>query len=227
MLTKEHLYVPINENSGKPPINAESYQIWRDELTDFALTYQLWRCVEENRLSDLGKYIHWDKDDRGKNAIFIIFDDHMLLAGEGQNQAAFNTFVKDDVIAPARFFMQTVLTNKLKEGISLVPVQDSSWKLHRYDMPIDLIHALWLQLFWAVTDEKKFVPCEWCGLMLEVTDKTRSTKKYHDKCRKSLWRAKNQIKLLTSQGKTIEDIAAETSLPKHKVVGWVNEVKKN
>jgi len=224
-LTKGNLIVPDSHNKIEKPINIEPFKLWCNEISEFALTYRIWRCLEEQRFEDLGLYIRWDKID-GTDVFYVISpfsNSRYLTANNPQSEAIFNTFTQNDLIAPAKFFLQTILSRKLKGGISLMPLEDSSWNLYPYIMPDNLLRALWLQMYLAVTGEKTFIQCEWCGYLLEVTEKTRITRKYHDNCRMAMWRQKKNVVNLSEQGKTIDEIAAETKLPREKVAEWLEE----
>jgi hypothetical protein len=215
----------------------EGLNLWVKEIEDMKKVYPIWRCLDKQWERRLRFRIHWYND-----TVFVSSEDipdlkeflkanknrltpdiFFPLASERRNEDVFNSFEKGDVIAPAKFLLQSRINRKIKEGVSPRILRDASWILSPYIMPHSLLSAIWLQFYEAVTGQKRFTQCEVCGGLIELTNKNRKTKKVHANCRKRDWAHKQQVLNLAAEGKTIEEIARGTGYKEAKITRWINK----
>jgi hypothetical protein len=92
--------------------------------------------------------------------------------------------------------------------------------------PLTLIAAMWLQLALAVTGEKQFVACKFCGRMFEISTEDTGFRRHRefcsDSCKTKDYRKRKRTALrLDQEGEQLRDIAAKTGTDIVTIRGWL------
>lgn len=239
------LGIPDAENRINFDLKGEGLNFWREEIAAVKEVYTLWNYLRQKNLPQLNAHIYWERD-----AVFFsrnplpdgdIGDIKKMREagklkriadanGDCSDPTVFRSFVWGDVIAPAKVYIQRTISFKFgfipqpyRAQVRPWILRDGTWNLHPYIMPRNLLSALWLQVYLAVTGQKRFIQCEICGQLLEVTDANRKTKRFHDTCRKREWARRQRVVGLWKEGKTVEEIITETGFEPEKVAAWIKK----
>ena len=93
----------------------------------------------------------------------------------------FPRFRRTDPTLPARVALVIQLNKKLAGVASPYLLPNRHGQLEGSVRPHNLLAALWVQLFQAITGQRRIVPCSHCGELMDVTGSRRS-KKAHGRC---------------------------------------------
>ena len=186
-------WVPLKNSR----VIAEPLDLWLRAIADFTLAFRIWEWIKRGDASALGRYIKW-KD--SSSVIFVRSDDYVkswrIIADRKGSPSFFDTFRVDDLIVPAWHQLQYILNEKLDGKVSARLLWNSSWsRLSLYQVPTDLISAMWLQLARAVEGDRNFQQCEECRNWFEVSspDGSRKDKRFcGTACRARFWRKANK-----------------------------------
>jgi hypothetical protein len=210
----------------------EGLNIWQNEIINIKQVYDIWHYLDNGWETRLKLRIHW----HGNVLYFSNKDISNFKEYQDQNlfprdilwainihDEAYNSFVKGDVVAPAKYLILKEINKKLKENVSPRILRDSAWNLHPYIMPRNLLSALWLQFYLAVTGQKRFIQCDICGELIEIKRNNRKTKRAHEHCLKREWAQKHKAKKLHEEGKSNEEISHIVKVDIDKISKWIKE----
>ena len=96
--------------------------------------------------------------------------------------------------------------------------------------PLTLVSAMWLQLGFAISGEKRFVACKFCRRMFEIsTEQTgfRSHREFcSDSCKTNDYRKRKRTALkLSAEGLRVREIAEKTTTETATVRSWLTAAK--
>lgn len=206
-------------------VGGESLSAWLKEIRDMALTLKIWEKLDDQNVEALRQVIYWGKDNEGvqyvladKETLADLYANYLksgelrleltskygfgwLAFKDDHHSEIFDRFRPGDVILPARYLVQSRINEKLKEHTSKPRLlMNDENQLSPYLYPDDLLAAMWLQFFQAVTGERDLRRCAVCGLWAEMTNKNRNWTR-HRECgnRERVYRSREKKKANIAQ----------------------------
>lgn len=201
-------------------VSGEPFELWTKAIADLALAYRLWGLIKAGDAAGLGRYIKWAgssgvRFDRPTDNVSlsrfegtipwlpgVVFDgteelkDGRWIAARVTNPALLETFQVGDLLGPAWHQLQYMVNEKLDGNVSARLLWNSSHRrLSLYQVPRDLISALWLQFARAIEGDREYQQCEGCRNWFEVSspDGGRKDKRFcGTACRARFWRKANK-----------------------------------
>ncbi len=169
----------------------EPLDVWKTEIADLSLAVRVWDLITTEDTTGLGQYFRW----QDTSGVLFELPNHRggrWIAARETNPALLETLPVGDLIRPAWYQLQHILNNKLDGHVSARLLWNTSHtRLSLYQVPKDLISALWLQLARAIDGDRKYLQCEECRNWFEVSspDGGRKDKRYcSTACRARDWR---------------------------------------
>jgi hypothetical protein len=183
---------------GGPPIVGEPVDVWLDEIEDLALAVKLWESLKSRDTRSIGRFIKWASDSSGVRFQAAAPDlrppreSNRWIATREVNPDLLSKFHVGDLITPAWLQLQHMVNEKLDGRVSARLLWNGSYsRLSLYQVPGDLISALWLQLGRAVDGDREYQQCEECRNWFEISspDGGRKDKRFcGSACRARKWR---------------------------------------
>jgi hypothetical protein len=197
---------------------------------------ELYKWIQTGEPQEVGDRIIWENG----NVYFYTADKIPVPAFESMQEGdfyclagvekpwfnnAYSDWFDGEKDGPARLIVQYNVNDRLRKA-HLALASDNKDEFKPYILPISLYDALWVQLFQWITGIQKFIPCEICGRMMELTEQNRTSKRAHDSCRKNAWAkrdkdARSMVFRLLSQGKTMDEISASQNVSIDKIKKWI------
>lgn len=172
-------------------VYGEPLELWTRGIADLSIAYRLWELIKTGATSALSQYIKW----RENSGVRFDLPGHRggrWIAMRETNLDLLQTFRPGDLIGPAWHQLQYMVNEKLDGNVSGRLLWDSSHtRLGLYQVPKDLISALWLQFARAIDGDREYVQCEECRNWFEVSspDGGRKDKRFcSTACRARFWR---------------------------------------
>lgn len=177
-------------------VRGDSLRFWLEELQDMRWTVQLWEWLKDEDIYSLSKIIYWFKD--SERIGFCLTDKDTLLSypsaeevaknahmsgkrviagwlATKEHDAIFSRFRPGDTLLPAKYLLHGLI-NKRLETHRIIPrlLLNDNNELVPYLVPENLLAAMWLQFFKAITGETKYKRCAICGKWEDATEKRRN-----------------------------------------------------
>lgn len=239
-----HIILP-----NKKGAQGELLKDWQEELSYLKRAVTLWDMVEAGNVEGLARHIIWketeDKEKKEK-LVSVSYDSHPELPldqappGEGEwhisasiatsrEPELLSRFQPGDVGQPALYYVQKVVNDHLTGRLSprLLWNQERT-QLGLYMAPNGLIGALWLQFAQAISGNKRYHQCEYCGTWFEVSlEASRPTRVYcSDACRFKAYRKRQEDAYqLNQQGIPLKEIAKRLGTNTATAKGWIKKRK--
>jgi hypothetical protein len=171
----------------------ETLDFWRNSIREMSEVFDLWLAITSGDSAKLNKVIKWTDDlvayTSGSRRTGSRW---MNIAGAIHHPALFDTFKKGDVFQPAWYVIQALTNAHVRQGISPKLLWNPSrTRLSLYQVPENLLSALWLQFARAVDGNRTYARCEECRNYFEVSspDGGRRDKQFCESaCRARNWR---------------------------------------
>ena len=172
-------------------VYGEPLELWTAAIADLSVAHGLWDLLKSGATSKLGQYIKW-RDASGVRFAYADRRGGRWIATRETNLDLLQTFRPGDLIGPAWHQLQYMVNEKLEGAVSARLLWNSSHtRLGLYQVPNDLISALWLQFARALDGDREYVQCEECRNWFEVSspDGGRKDKRFcGTACRARFWR---------------------------------------
>jgi hypothetical protein len=172
-------------------VRGETLDVWRGAIADLSLAFRIWELIKVSDTPGLGQYFSWQDTSA---VLFKLPDDRggRWIATRETNLALLETFQVGDLIGPAWHQLQYMVNEKLDGNVSARLLWNSSRnRLSLYQVPRDLISALWLQFARAIEGDRQYQQCEECRNWFEISspDGGRKDKRFcSTACRARSWR---------------------------------------
>lgn len=184
---------PLMEQGGSANMltMGESLNDWRQQIIDIKFPVLLWGLLKESKEEELRKYIMWGKDNSSVSYSYEQNDTKISPRAKNKIPSGiissatdniFGTFISGDVTKPAQYYLLNTINEKLKGNASPSLIFNSTGDLDPYITPHNLLAAIWLQLFRAVSGQRDFRRCKICKNWMDISQFKRSDKKRHDIC---------------------------------------------
>jgi hypothetical protein len=141
----------------------------------------------------------------------------------------FRKFTPGDLVLPAQYALQRLVSRKLKEHASSANLL-WDWQRTHPDLriqlvPSSLISALWLQLAMAIDGNRNYRRCESCTRWFELSGDARGDAKFcRQACQFKAYRTRqNRAREMAAQHKSAREIAAELDTEVSTVKGWLKK----
>lgn len=119
-------------------------------------------------------------------------------------------FKFSDSKGAATYLILNIINSKIQGTVSPQLIYGPMWELKPIFVPNNLLSAMWLQLYQAVSGLKNFTRCVICEGLIERNEKSRSTKKAHTKCaNRANMQVSRKIEKLLDEGQSVEYIFNE------------------
>ena len=166
---------------------AETLNSWGDNIGFMRILFDLHQNTRAENTKALGKVIHWTDrnvqfiDDRGKAG--------GVIASADVNPALYESLRRGEILKPARHYLVMALNRHLAEKTELKFLYDND-QVVKVNMPLHLLGALWLQFGNAISGNREYRECAWCGRDFEISPgvSRRDRKTCSTACRNSLSR---------------------------------------
>lgn len=182
----------------RPVLYGEWFDEWIKAIHAMWPLVWIWEMLQKNDVRRLGQHIIWrpqrntvffnqkppptsrDTDDlpfrEGANPSRVIIADNMF-----NYRDQFQLWKPGDPIEPARFFLTVEMNKHMVKAVSSFLMLDEDESFIPITMPRNLLGALWLQFYRAITGETRLRQCEVCMEWMDVTNKNRN-KRQHKVC---------------------------------------------
>jgi hypothetical protein len=211
---------------------------WAFEILTMRRMIALWElAIRRDRLG-LSRFIQW-KAEQG-----VLYESHphlppnapasppdrritKVIAAQEIKPEIFSKFQSGDTLAPAWWYLQHMVNDKLDEhSVRARLLWDSRHtKLGLHMVPESLIGCLWLQFAKAIEGERKYRQCDRCRAWFEIggSRAARSDKKFcSPSCKASAHRKKREEALqLSSRRVPAKEIARRLGIDPKTVNSWL------
>ena len=180
--------IPIGNVLG----HGERLDLWKSSIAEMKRLYELWCClVGRNDAADLGQSILW----RANGVSYKKGGHYRLIASKERTPELWGTFREGDLFKPAWHVLQQDMNAQLESGIApRLMWNTATTGLSLYQVPRDLLSAMWLQFARAVDGNRQYNRCKECRNWFEVSspDGGRKDKEFcGSACRARYWRKQN------------------------------------
>jgi hypothetical protein len=142
------IHVPEDpQHGGLGRFVGEHLRFWKNHIHRMQMALDVWDMLQDNNQKGLAKVIQWREWDGG-----VIYQSPenpnawKLLADRNSNPIISTSRRKGDVVRPALYFLQDVISESLSMAVAPLMLFDRGYsKLHLHLRPKDLLGALWLQ----------------------------------------------------------------------------------
>ena len=224
---------PTRKGKTTTGVTGELRSHWQEHLHRIKAAVSLWEAIKADDSSVLASCIHWRRHDHitydwpPSSELMTPWSTHATIASRGINPHLFVQFQHGDVLKPARFHLQQVVNQSLKDLVAprLLWTAPDSNKMGFFIVPDTLIGCLWLQLAGAIADLRKFRLCEACNKPMLVAPEgsgyRTNRKTCSNACRIKLYeRRKEEARRLRSEKVPVREIAKRLNTGVHEIQRW-------
>ena len=167
----------------------EPLEVWFHHIKLMKRSVEIWDAVQSDDRRWLRKHIRWpglqacvEISMHSYNATIASYKLHLHLL----------PIINEDSRKAAAVFLQTNVNEQLKgrTGPALLFNDDDALEL--FNRPNTLIGAMWLQFALAISGNREYAECAWCGTQFDVSAYRKGKKTCSDSCRNLLSRSKNK-----------------------------------
>lgn|GEM_PF-1957170 len=198
------------------PLLGESLATWRDEIDTFWPLYWVWDRLENDDWQQIGEHIIWNTNSVQFHMLRIQgervpgrLDSERVYGPEDEpykitcdtiahsthrHPELFKAWGGRDIRGPARQWLLEKVNNNLKAVASPQLRLDQKGNVLPHIVPHNLLGAMWVQLYSALSGQRKFRPCIICKEWMDVTFNNKN-KRVHDTCSQQARNEKRQQKL--------------------------------
>lgn len=214
---------------------------WQAALATLKQAVTLWDLVQADDVERLAAHIIWTGDtqvdyrgplwrsDETAPPENVAWTPHALIASAQFQPERLEHFQPGDVGQPALYYVQQVVNTALEGQVSpRLLWNEERTALGLYIFPHSLIGALWLQFARAISGNKSYHRCEYCGKWFEVSlEASRPTRVYcSDACRFKAYRKRQEDAYqLHQQGVPLKEIAKRLGTDTTTAKGWIKKRK--
>jgi hypothetical protein len=169
----------------------ESFDFWEASILEMKELVEVWLMLTGKRpASGLQKIIRWHDD----GVTYQLSNSQGKIATRKTNPDLLAKFARGDFAGPAWRLLQQELNERL-QGVTARMLWNHL-KLILYQVPQDLLSAMWLQFARAVDGDRNYLKCEGCNNWFEVAspDGGRRDKQFcGTACRARHWRTQKGV----------------------------------
>jgi len=190
-----HLPRASSEQDVRDPVIffGEWYIEWIHAIHEMKTTLQLWELLKQDSTRELGMYIVWKND-----AVFYKYppseglDTYLTLIGDRNRNVTriahketpsgvFRKWRPYGYYEPARFLLKKILRRQLDHYVTPHLLLDETQTFKPSIVPHNLLGAMWLQFYRAITNETRLTRCDICKKWMDVTENNKN-KRQHTEC---------------------------------------------
>ncbi|MHB8780333.1 MAG: hypothetical protein ACYC55_02960 [Candidatus Geothermincolia bacterium] len=162
--------------ANRPLEHGEGLNVWKNAISQMAPLIDVWKWVGQKEECKLEKIVQWSDDRKS----VTIEHGGILAVRKEAYPGIFAEWPPGDVYGPAKLFLLLSVNKQLK-GVSPALLFERG-RLSEFWRPDNLLSALWLQFFNAITGKNQYRSCAICHELMDVTG-ARPDKVVHVRCR--------------------------------------------
>ncbi|MGH2359620.1 MAG: hypothetical protein ACRDGM_03645 [bacterium] len=163
----------------------ESLDRWRREIVELREASIIWRWLDEEDEEAMARAVRWESD--GCVCVTVprksgrALREREILFHKRLQEDLFRLLRRDDPSVAVRSALLRTLNKKLRGLVSPCLLLDRKGQLRGFLRPHHMLGAIWLQLYQAVTGQRRLRTCQYCAGLMDVTG-SRTDKAAHHKC---------------------------------------------
>lgn len=178
---------PFFERGDDGSVTGVSWPWWAGSISAMRDAITLWELTRERASGKLKRIIQWQKGGSIRCGIGELT--HTISIATAQEN-----FQRNELVRPAKFFLQHIVNEHLRHVHSALLWNGSALAMH--NIPRDLISALWLQFALAISGDKQYKRCTECQAFFELSPGVnRKDRAYcSNACRSAAYRKRRERK---------------------------------
>lgn len=168
--------------------SVESGQDWGVAICAMKRAVDIWDAVQSKDRHWLGRHIQWK---RLKTSVEFVSESQRAVIANKNINSHLLPIIAGNSHKAATFHLQSEV-NKALEGQASPTLLLNDGQLELFNMPKSLLSAMWLQLALAISGNRKYETCAWCGSQFDISAYRKGKKTCSDSCRNLLSRDKRK-----------------------------------
>lgn len=218
----------------------ETFSDWLREIARAREVAMLWSALKQGDPGYLAEVISWDRDairysqphldlqTRLAAGPINVLGERFVIANS-DNDSLFAKFERGDTVGPGWHALQRLVNRQLEsytcETRMIWDRRSNPARLRMQLKPTSLLATFWLQFVSAIEGEYKYRQCDQCRGWFAPAQDTRSDARFCKvACRLKAYRLRqNKARELSTEGKTLNQIAAALNSDIKTVKGWLKK----